>query len=771
MIPAYDSLSHPSAEGKRKPSTGMARKRRNKSRNEDKTPSWEVTRSFKVEESKPPPLPVVQSDGIVKRSKKSRPKFVAKAKSKKKAAELNAVSQQDNDENPPTEGADAEGALSSSAGKRARKRPRQALEKYAEQIEKLEMTKVTVASIAANITSNPQENVGLLKELRSMGRVSRGKVAALILLTESQVYKDIAPGYRIRKITEKEAEVKVSKETKKLRDYEEALLSSYQKFVKSCISLSNWRFSGKAHTAASRNMAVVRFAACKALSELIRSLSHFNEAEVISNVMCAHVCNREEDIRKTSSDALSAVLRNAHKASGQILSLCVSIAKSLASTAGKKQRSAPAELVAPLTEIQFASFARLPISSKRKKESMKGKRLSKVKRRRLMKAKKEEEDKELEKDLREADAEATPQELFGAKKSLLNYVCHAYFNIIRSASSDVDVADDKQPEKVRTRKPPAALSPALKGLLRISAFISSDIIDAILGALCPLLETGRLPLGMRFRCLSAAYAVLGVNARSQKASPDAFTGDTRALDTALYTTLGDLYTPEMPLREDESITYDAVEAMVAATSYRDIPAARNAALSRRLSILASNAPLHSCSIALLYASQSIMPASVVSAIYPQLDENNELRFSNDTGHVSNYRIDINDPDTAGAERSASWELSSLVCSFHPTVRDIAKQCAYGNCGSRLPASSTSVVFKAKAHSNAQGGFNPPPQSELSPNRKRRPLRSEPSAENIDFVMDDELQAINRTLENDELTMRDYLLGRWKARDNENGQAA
>lgn len=748
----------------------MARKRRNKGKADEKIPSWEVTRSFKVEDSKPVPLPVVQSDGIVKRSKKSRPKFVVKAKSKQKqAAELDAVSQEVKDENLSRQPEIEQRGQLSVGGKRARKRSRQTLEEYAQQIERIEETKVTVASIAAKITSNPEENVRLLKELRSMGKSARGKVAALIMLTEAQVYKDIAPGYRIRKITEKEAEVKVSKETKKLRDYEEALLSSYENFVKSCISLSNWRFSGKEHTAASRNMAVVRFAACKSLSELTRSLSHFNEAEIISRVMCAHVCNREEDIRKVSSDALSAVLRNAHKASGQNLGLCVSIVKSLATTAGKKRRSAPAELVAPLTEIQFASFARLPISGKRKKESMKGKRLSKVKRRRLMKAKKEEEDKdkELEKDLREADAEATPQELFGAKKSLLNHVCHAYFNIIRSASSDADVADERQPEKVRTRKPPAALSPALKGLLRISAFINSDIIDAILGALCPLLETGRLPLGMRFRCLSAAYAVLGVNARSQKASPDAFTGDTRTLDTALYTALGDLYTPETPIREEESITYDAVEAVVAATSYRDIPAIRNAALSRRLSILASNAPFHSCSIALLYASQSIMPGSVVSAIYPQLNENNKLHFINDSGHVSNYRIDTNDPDTTGAERSASWELSSLACSFHPTVRDIARQCAYGSCGSRLPASSTSVVFKAKAYSNAKGGFNPPPQPELSSVHKPCTLPSKPSATVFDLFADDR-HSIRKTLENDELTMRNFWLRRWKAHDNDSG---
>ncbi|CAN8068528.1 unnamed protein product [Agarophyton chilense] len=736
----------------------MVSERRKKNKKElTVAPSWEVPRTFTSQERQTLPLPVVQANGIVKKAQLDRPKFVAKAKTKKEKKVVFEHALEDVEEVRKPEG----GENADPGRKRARKRPRHSLEKYVQQMEKLESIKVNIASIAAKITANPEKNVSLLRELRSIARDSKGKIAALVLLTESQVYKDVIPGYRIRRITEKEAETKVSKETKHLRNYEESLLLNYQRFVKSCINLSNWKFSGARHTPASRNMTVVRFASCKALSELLRSASHFNEAEIIAAAVCGHVCSSEADIRKLSSKALSSVLQNAHRASGNTLELCVSIAKNLAKVAGKKKRSAPAELVAPLTEIQFAHFARLPTTSKSKKESKGSKRLSKFKRKRMMKMEKHAvDDKEVEKDMREGDAEATPQELFNAKKSLLNSVCHAYFNIIRSASSDADSIEETENNKPKPkkRKPPAALSPALKGLLRISTFISADIIDAILGALTPLLESGQLPLSSRFRCLSAAYAVLGIHARSQKLSADSFTGDTRALDTALYISIGALYTSEMPLREDESITFDAIEAVVASTSFRDMPVARCAALARRLAIVATNAPVHSCTIALLYAAQTLMPSSIVSPLFRQLNENNELSIIDDVGLVQKFNMDTDDPDISMAGRSAAWELVCLASSFHPKVQEIAKQCAAGICGSRLAKSATSIVFKAKAFSNSEGGFNPTPQSVLLSVRKQSRSESKPF-----FISEDETRDVDEMFENDRMRMEEFFSAQWHNR--------
>jgi nucleolar complex protein 3 len=49
-------------------------------------------------------------------------------------------------------------------------------------------------------------------------------VARLASLSALLVFKDLAPGYRIRPPTEKELEMTVSKEVRAMRDYESAFL-------------------------------------------------------------------------------------------------------------------------------------------------------------------------------------------------------------------------------------------------------------------------------------------------------------------------------------------------------------------------------------------------------------------------------------------------------------------------------------------------------------------------------------------------------------------
>lgn len=54
------------------------------------------------------------------------------------------------------------------------------------------------------------------------------QVARLAMLSLAAVFKDVLPGYRVRLPTEKELAMPISKDVKKVRDYESALLRSYQ---------------------------------------------------------------------------------------------------------------------------------------------------------------------------------------------------------------------------------------------------------------------------------------------------------------------------------------------------------------------------------------------------------------------------------------------------------------------------------------------------------------------------------------------------------------
>ena len=56
------------------------------------------------------------------------------------------------------------------------------------------------------------------------------------MLSLVAVFKDILPGFRIRLPTEKELGMPISKEVKKVRDYEAALLRAYQAFLKALLN-------------------------------------------------------------------------------------------------------------------------------------------------------------------------------------------------------------------------------------------------------------------------------------------------------------------------------------------------------------------------------------------------------------------------------------------------------------------------------------------------------------------------------------------------------
>lgn len=676
--------------------------------------TWEKTRHFASEKPPTSSLPIIQQDGKVKRPDVQPPKFLVKARNDNVALNKSDPLSR-NKTDPPLESKPAPRHITNDPkkGTNRRRNMRRELQLYARKIENVEVLKSKIAAMAAKIMASPENNVALLKELRKMSQTLKGKSAALVILTESQLYKDICPAYKIREITTKEAEIKVSKEVAKLRSFEQALAKSYQNFVKSCISLARWKSGGSLATPAAREMHTVRLAVCKALAELIRYLAHFNEANIIAEAVCTLVSDRDAEVRCCCANALNVVLGDAHRASGPTLEICLLIAKQLAAAVVGDTLRVPAEAVRPLAEIQFERFPLLPISKKGKNVPKKSKKSSRKRTRSLQNEEGNTEQTEFEKDLKEADADASPDELYRAKKSLLRSVCDAYFNIIRAASCSVEKSKQaaKDSTDSRARKPPPALSPALKGLLRVSSFISTDVIEAILGALTPLLGTTRLPLPVRFRCLAAAYAVLGAHSRTQQADPDSFTGDARALDESLYTALGCLYGKDTPAKDDESITFDAIESLLSSISYREMPLIRCSAIARRLAVTAAaSAPTHTCSIGLLRIAQVMLPPALVSPIYPQNEsKKGEIEFSSELGYVQTYDLGTDDPEIAGAERSIAWELSSLLYHYHPTVREIASACARGRCGNQLPKSSDNILLVAKGHSSAKGGFNPPPR--------------------------------------------------------------
>jgi nucleolar complex protein 3 len=104
--------------------------------------------------------------------------------------------------------------------------------------------KESLANIASSILEDPEKNVAELKNLLKFCSDSRPEVMQLSLLTLLAVFRDIIPGYRIRKLSEEELAAQVSKEVRRLRNFEETLLSHYQAYLQTieAIIKSIYRF-------------------------------------------------------------------------------------------------------------------------------------------------------------------------------------------------------------------------------------------------------------------------------------------------------------------------------------------------------------------------------------------------------------------------------------------------------------------------------------------------------------------------------------------------
>lgn len=64
------------------------------------------------------------------------------------------------------------------------------------------------------------------------------KVRVLAMTSLARVFKDLAPGYRVRPLSKAEQEAQLSKDQKRLRNFELGLVACYQQYLRCLVSLT-----------------------------------------------------------------------------------------------------------------------------------------------------------------------------------------------------------------------------------------------------------------------------------------------------------------------------------------------------------------------------------------------------------------------------------------------------------------------------------------------------------------------------------------------------
>lgn len=131
--------------------------------------------------------------------------------------------------------------------------------------------KEELARIASLVNEDPEEHAGAFRTLGQIADSSNHTIKKLGLATQLAVYKDVIPGYRIRPIAEIDQTEKVSKEVRRLRAFEQSLVSSYQAYIKDLATCAKNRSGGASEAASS-----VKQVAIACTCALLIAVPHFN---------------------------------------------------------------------------------------------------------------------------------------------------------------------------------------------------------------------------------------------------------------------------------------------------------------------------------------------------------------------------------------------------------------------------------------------------------------------------------------------------------------
>ncbi|ESQ27203.1 hypothetical protein EUTSA_v10018125mg [Eutrema salsugineum] len=170
--------------------------------------------------------------------------------------------------------------------------------------ETFENKKNKLAELGMQLLSDPEANIKSLKEMLEISKDENTKIVKLGLLSVLAVFKDIIPGYRIRLPTEKELEMKVSKEVKKTRFYESTLLKAYKAYLQKLVVLEK--------------QSVYNQVATRCLCTLLDAVPHFNYRDNLLISVVRNISSPDEVVRRLCCSTIRSLFSNEGKHGGEL---------------------------------------------------------------------------------------------------------------------------------------------------------------------------------------------------------------------------------------------------------------------------------------------------------------------------------------------------------------------------------------------------------------------------------------------------------------------
>ncbi|KAG4442985.1 hypothetical protein IFR05_001516 [Cadophora sp. M221] len=330
-----------------------------------------------------------------------------------------------------------------------------------------------MARIALMVTQeDPEEHIGAFKALAHFGQSHNTTIKKLALRVQLAVYKDVIPGYRIRPLSEEDMETKVSKEVRKLRAYEQALVGGYQGYIRELSKISQSGRSGRSGGPKDGGLSLGSVA-ISCVCTLLIEVPHFNFRGDLLKILVKKLSTRmmDEDFVKCR-ETIETLFKNDEDGTPSLdaVSILTRMMKERSYRVDESVLNTFLHLRL-LTEFSWrASTNHIDKPENKFERKIKEKRVFRTKKeRKLMK-----ERKVVEKEMEQADATVSHEDRDRMQSETLKLVFVTYLRILKMRS-------------------PHLMGAVLEGLARYAHLINQDLFGDLLEALKDLIghaETG-----------------------------------------------------------------------------------------------------------------------------------------------------------------------------------------------------------------------------------------------------------------------------------------
>ncbi|KAL8948510.1 MAG: hypothetical protein Q9222_005313 [Ikaeria aurantiellina] len=151
--------------------------------------------------------------------------------------------------------------------------------------------KEELARIGTLLGQDPEEHVGGFRKLAEIASSANPTIKKLALATQLAVYKDAIPGYRIRPLGDTDISEKISKDVRRLRSFEQALVGNYQTYIKELAKHVKASDSNDASEATASIAAVSLSCVCA----LLLAVPHFNFRNDLIKILIDKLSGKKRD--------------------------------------------------------------------------------------------------------------------------------------------------------------------------------------------------------------------------------------------------------------------------------------------------------------------------------------------------------------------------------------------------------------------------------------------------------------------------------------------